>query len=212
MNANLKHMLFVGAALIGLVFVAGCGMDQAPLASSDESTTLAPAAKQIKSNGNDADVDNSVDAVYSNNGRTVRATFGPQGGRFRVFDPKGKGKKDDIEVILTIPEGVLKGNQEIAMTVDGDDIQTLVVSFEPSGATFLPSIDLRIDLGNELAPNSDVNKVTPYHLYGDNTIEPVDFYYVDRSSYALNAYIKVPGFSRYGLSGDYWAAGGIGGF
>ena len=101
---------------------------------------------------------------------------------------------------LTVPAGEFNNPREITMTVYGVDLQTLVVAFRPSGLVFNKSSDMRIDLGNDLAPNSQVNKIVPVHLYEDGSTEDVDIYHVDRSSNALNIYLKVPGFSRYRIA------------
>ena len=195
--------LIAGAAvlLMALVFAAGCGVDQAPVASTDE-VALTPAARQIDSGGGNQDLENTIDVVYSNNGRTVTGVFGPDGGIFHVLDEKGPGKKDDIEVGLIIPSEVLDGDVEISMTVNGDDFGTLEIVYSPAGFGFDPSVDMRIDLGDDLVSNQDLRDITPYHLYEDGTTEPVEIFFIDKSSNATNIYAKVPGFSRYGLCGD----------
>ena len=178
-------------------FAASCGVDQSPVASGPDEGM--PAAKRIKSNGVYASVETTVEVVPTVDDRTVTGIFGPEGGNLTVVDKNGKGKKDDIEVSLMMAAGVLTEDLPITMTVNGEDLSTLVVVFEPAGKVFSRDLDLRIDLGNNLAQNSDVNKITPYHIYADGSVEDVNIYHIDRSSNALNIYIKVPGFSRYSL-------------
>jgi len=199
MSIYARRLRLSSCILALIILASGCGMDHSPMAVSDEA---APAAKRIKSNGKYADVETTVAAAYSNDGRTATGVFGPEGGNLTVVDKNEKGKKDDIEVVLMVPAGVLTADMRITMTVYGEDLNSLIVAFEPAGFVFPRAVDLRIDLGNDLAPNSQVNKITPYHLYEDGSTEDGEIYHVDRSSHTLNIYIKVPGFSRYGLRGS----------
>ena len=101
--------------------------------------------------------------------------------------------------MLTVPAGALSADATITMTVYGTDLNTLIVAFQPSGLVFNVKADMEIDLGDNLAPQSDISKITPYHLYEDGTTAPVEIYYIDRSAYAIKIFCKVPSFSRYEL-------------
>ena len=188
------------------VLMVSCGVDR-PVAVTDDAARIAPdpgqaAAKRIKSNGTYATVDNTGSVSYSDDGRTVTCVFGPEGGTFMVKDDNAtRYKKDDLRVSLSVPAGVLDAAVEMTLRVNGEDLNTLDVVFEPAGFEFRVPVDMRIDLGNDLVLNRDINKITPYHLYADGTTADVEVYHIDRSSHTANFYIKVPGFSRYGLRG-----------
>ena len=170
-------------------------------AIDDNGTDRSPAAKRIKTNGGDRDIaTTTASTAYTNDGRTVTGTFGPEGGSFNVKDDHGQGKKDDLEVGLIIPAGVLSEPLTITMTVAGDRYEDLIVSFEPAGFVFATPVDMRIDMGPDLVSNKDINRMTPYHLYADGTTQPVEIYHIDRSARNFNFFMKVPGFSRYGLT------------
>jgi len=194
-----NRIVCILSLLAVVALVVGCGTDQSPVASSEEGTGLVPATKRIKSNGLNQTVANTVATTYAEDVRTATAVFGPEGGNFSVLDENGGGKKDDLEVALMIPPGILDQEVEITMTVHGEDFNFLLVEFQPAGLVFSTSVDLRIDLGRDLATNKDVNSIVPYHLYSDGTTGDVEVYFIDRSSNAFNIYLKVPGFSRYGL-------------
>ena len=193
----MRKFALVTCSLTLIVLAVGCGVDRSPMAVSDE--TAAPAAERIKSGGLYASVETTVEATYTTDNRTATGLFGLEGGNLTVVDKNGKGKKDDIEVALMVPAGVLTDYMPIAMTVYGEDLNSLIVEFAPAGFVFNQAVDLRIDLGNDLAPNSDVNKITPYHTYADGSVEDMEIYHINRSFYALSIYIKIPGFSRYSL-------------
>ena len=182
------------ALALSLAIIAGCSSDTSPVASTAE-----PAGKRIKTNGNNGAVEANVATQSTTDGRTVSAVFGPAGGTFLVEDKNGSGKKDNLRVSFSVPAGVLDSEVTITMTVSGEDISTLDVAFQPAGMTFVPAADMRIDLGNDLALNRDINKITPYHLYEDGSTADVDIYHIDRSSHTANFFVKVPGFSRYRL-------------
>ena len=186
----------LGGALALMGLVAACGPGASPLASDGD----VPAAKRIKSNGAAAQTTNTAAGTQYLSDRTVTGLFGPAGGTFYVADDADtRQKKDDLRVSLTIAAGVLDADTPITMTVEGVDLYTLRISLDPHGLVFSTPVDMRIDLGNDLAPNSDLNKIVPYHLYDDGTVEDVDVYHLDRSSHTANIYLKVPGFSLYGL-------------
>ena len=187
------------AATVAIFFalsLLGCSGDTSPTSSTqrlDES-----AGKRIQTNGVYSQVTTTVSTQFLDS-RTVSAVFGPDGGTYFVEDTNGKGPKDDLRVVFTVPAGVLDQDVTITMTVSGEDLNTLDVAFQPAGMTFSPAVDMRIDLGNDLALDRDISKITPYHIYADGSTADVDLYHIDRSSNTANFFFKVPSFSRYGL-------------
>ena len=181
-------------AALAIGLLPGCGADRSPVAPG------APLAKRIMTNGYAKDVaTTAASVVISEDRRTASGVLCPEGGSLSVRDDNCGGHKDDLEVALTIPAGVLTEALTITMTVTGDRYEDLIVSFSPA-FVFAASVDMRIDLGADLVCNKEIKGMTPYHLYADGTTEPVAFYHIDRSAATFNFFIKVPGFSRYGLT------------
>ena len=198
-QTKLSKRMKPALAVVALTaFAFGCGADSSPLATGDDGAFV-PAAKRIKSNGNLQTVETTVAAIYADDGRTITAVFGPQGGDFSIQDKKGtkNNKRDDLEVALMIAPGLLDAEVEITMIVHGDDYDTLEIEFQPAGLVFNEPADVRIDLGYDLATNKDVNNIVPTHLYADGSTEEVAVYFIDKSSNDFNIYMKAPGFSRY---------------
>lgn len=201
----MKRTRILLSAIVGLALTAGASQatEEATWGQVKNTATDEIAAKRIRTNGQNADLENTVATSSADDGRTVTAVFGPDGGTFHILDKQGPGKKDDLEVALTIPAGALNNDQQITMTVEGNDFNSLLVTFKPSGLVFNLGADMRIDLGDDLVRNKDIAKMEPYHLYSDGTSEGVDVFHIDRSSNAVNIFCKVPGFSRYGLWSRY---------
>ena len=212
MNTSFKRILLVGAALLaGLVLVNGCGMDQSPMAAEEDAALvpeskgylvlsfgdgeLTPAAKKVKKH--DDDVDKRA---------TQTKKIGKEGGKLKVGSKFGQGGQDDLMVKLEIPKGALDHKVYITMTLVGLDEGKLVLEFDPSGLEFLKDAKLTVKMGKDYV--NSLETVEAYHVSDAGTegteagIEEYHDYFEIR--------VKVPGFSRYSLNGDFYA--NFGGF
>ena len=201
-RANLKRLIFSAAVLLmGLLFVAGCGVDQSPVASSDGSE-LTPAAKKP---ADKTDSNTSYATAKTTTSWIIEADIGPRGGKIRV-------QKDHKKISFDAPKGAVDETTHIVMEVLGEKASELEIVFGPSPLKFNKTCELVIELDAEIV-DLPPEELAPYHLYSDGTVDQAGvLYYETDGEGFIYLVLAVDGFSRYGLSGDYYASGGIGGF
>ena len=128
---------------------------------------------------------------------------------------KNYGEGGDLwvkDVTFEVPVGALDQQRDIAMKVtSGYTLEDVKIDFEPSGTEFHPSARLTIRFW---LPQVVKKKLTPErlesldlmaeHIKASGKVEDVWVETTKQGQAFLTLVIPVPGFSRYGLSGDYW--------
>ena len=129
---------------------------------------------------------------------------------------KNYGEGGDLwvkDVTFEVPVGALDQQRDIAMKVtSGYTLEDVKIDFEPSGTEFHPSARLTIRFW---LPQVVKKKLTPErlesldlmaeHIKASGKVEDVWVETTKQGQAFLTLVIPVPGFSRYGLSGDYWS-------
>jgi hypothetical protein len=88
----------------------------------------------------------------------------------------------------------------ITMDVSGTTLSQLVMAFQPAGLVFDPWAHINLSVGRDLI-DLPLTDLVAWHIYDDGTAEQVPFSIVDNNPYHIQIFIKVPGFSRYGMGG-----------
>lgn len=209
MNANLRNMLLVGIALIGLVLVAGCGVDQgpAPVAQDTEVTTPPLEGRMVLAFSTSGPP--QIAAKIASEGLppevgTDSDWFGPVNGgnELRVDGWNGAGTEDDMTVTFSVPDGALTESVAITMTVYGTKLTEALAAFAPAGLVFLQDSQVAFTLGPALV-DVPLSTLVAWHIHGDGSAEAANVISMDiDANGGLRIVLGVPGFSRYCL-GDY---------
>ena len=146
-------------------------------------------------------------------------TFYPdRSGYLNAKMPNNYGSWDDVrvkEAIFEVEAGALDAVYDIGMRVTtGYTLDDVLVEFAPAGLVFIKParLTLKIWWGGDLSPEQlAVLEATAEHITADGTVTYIGFETTRQGNAYLNIIIEVPGFSRYGLSGDGTGAWG-GGF
>ena len=218
------------AILAAVGLLAGCGVDPSPVATTDE---VVPAAKPPAGKGKDRTAESrtatsstaeSTTATSSTGEllvtRTATGKFYPdKAGELTVKIPNNYGSWQDLrvkEAIFGVQAGALDAVYDITMTVtSGYVIEDVKVDFAPGGIVFQPPARLTIKFwwGGDLSPAElELLEAGAQHITAEGTVTDMGFETDPQGNAYLNVIIEVPGFSRYGLCGDYYASGGCGGF
>lgn len=196
MTTQLNHRLLqLGLLLvfgIYMLLVTGCGVDNTPVASTDEAPDIeqgievvvlhaeyaegyaAPAAKKTKAQRK---VDRAARQAEREAKREERQRqrdlelrfdserIGPDGGKLQVGTRAGKGGQDDIKAQLHVPELALNEPTELTMELQGNTLSTITLVFGPS-LVFEQPARLNVFLGRD-AVDLDLDTVVALHVTGD---------------------------------------------
>jgi|GEM_PF-6839136 len=202
-----KRFTILVSLLSLAAYAASCGTAHSPVASSDDRTALAPAAKKpgFRSRSTSIESVESVESVdlTADEVRSVTKWLKPNGmGSFHIGDTNSSYTTgDDLYVDFSVPRGATTERVLITMTVYGNYQSDLVIAFKPGGLEFVKDALLELDLGPDLV-DVDTNEITVWHQYEDGTIEEFTVSATDdRSAYFTHFEIPVSGFSSYGLRG-----------
>lgn len=136
-------------------------------------------------------------------GTTVSDFFNGDGGFLIVSEPNGPGPGDNLNVLFVVPPDALPAEVDevlITMDVSGTTLSQLVMAFQPAGLVFDPWAHINLSVGRDLI-DLPLTDLVAWHIYDDGTAEQVPFSIVDNNPYHIQIFIKVPGFSRYGMGG-----------
>ena len=202
--SNIIHThrtLFLWLALLVAVSVAGCGVDQSPLAA-DEEAVLQPAAK--KGGKGKGPGDSTVnEKTMEENG--IAAEMGSAGGKLTVQVQSGDElliDQENLRIRFKVPKGALSRKESIEMTVEGswiglgDQSEPLAITFGPSGLVFKKVCTLTISAGPGLVKNVDIKKLQAWHEH-DGILDQAGIRAFTVDETGLNMQVEVPGFSRY---------------
>ena len=219
-----KRLTIFAALLSWAAFATGCGVDQSPVASSDEALILAPAAKPGggKAKGNDggettSTTASSTETATSSDGtgrplitKTVSGSFSPdQSDALDVKFSNSYGDWSDLRLSkarFEIQAGALDAAQEITMSVTtGYVLEDLDVDFTPDGLIFIPpgTLTLTIWWGCESCRSEEqlaILDALAQHIHPDATVTESVFEISRQGNAYLTVAIDVPGFSRYRIA------------
>ena len=209
MKTDLKHMLLVGAALIGLALVAGCGVDQGPAPVAQDTEVSAPPLENRMVLAFSTSGPPQVAAKIATEGLPPLVgsdtdVFGPVNGgkELRVDGWNGAGTEDDMTVTFSVPDGALTTSVEITMTVYGTRLTEALAAFAPAGLVFLQDSQVAFNLGPALV-DVPLETLEAWHIHGDGSSEEANIVeMIVGADGGLRIVLGVPGFSRYCL-GDY---------
>ncbi len=224
MKTQFKNLISSMVLLMGLVFVAGCGMDHSPTSSEPAAEQVSgnksylvfsfgdmvPAAKVLGRDDDDDEDDDEYDDDDGDDGYnrghqfTQTKEIGPKGGKLRVGTKNGRGGQDDLMAELRVARKALDDEVDITMTLMYGAGEPLVIAFEPGGLVFNEAAELRIKVGKDLV--EVLQTLVAYHIYDDGSVEQIR---VDLSEHKdhFKFVVKVPGFSQYCLGDDTEAWG-----
>ena len=222
-----KSMARIFSIVAVAAFIYGCGQDRSPMAVGDVADPM-PAAKRPAGKGKNSTTETSTTESSTTETSTTElplysvvdsGTFYPdRSGYLNAKMPNNYGSWDDVrvkEAIFEVEAGALDAVYDIGMRVTtGYTLEDVLVEFAPAGLVFIKParLTLKIWWGGDLSPEQlAVLEATAEHITADGTVTYIGFETTRQGNAYLNIIIEVPGFSRYGLSGDGTGAWG-GGF
>ena len=179
--------------------VAGCGVDQSPMAATDESLA-APEIAQA-SDGRafltfSPEASRGAGKIASaGEGVTASGLVGIYGGELQIEKQDDRGV---VVAIFAVPEGALTSPVEITMTVYGYTLEELVVAFDPGGLTFLQEAVLDLEIGNGLV-STPLEDIRAWHEGDDGTVDEANLISALERGNKVKLAVGVPHFSSYGL-------------
>jgi hypothetical protein len=192
MSTYLKRIPVSVALLLGLFLASSCGVENAPLSSTDAEVQVAPENAGLLVFGfGDEPAAKKVKGAK----RSKTAKVGKKGGTLLVGDANKSGGKDDIKAQFTVDKGALENKVEITITLYGDELEDLVVGFAPAGLVFNKKkpAELIITVGEDLYDDDDLDKLVVTHGEDEVSFE------VKIVQDGIEITIKILGFSRYSL-------------
>lgn len=200
MNTQLQHLphkiALAFSAVSILILASGCG-ESAP--TSPESAAPAPGEVAYLAFSPQAAQRAAKLATVPSGGLVVSQIFSIWGDHFTVADLNGAGVTDDLQVTFSVSSGGLGSPLLITMTVFGNTAQDLVMAFDPAGLLFLGNAELKVVLGDDRL-DIPLAQIQAYHAYADGTVVDAEILSRTDGNGTSEIRIKVPGFSRYGLS------------
>ena len=218
-NSTAARVTFTLLTMACFVILSGCGdLSRSPLVSDPAATiqegsgqsslsdspsyiVLSPRALRAAKPG-------SKDQEKDQESVSDKFKVGKTGGELEIKLP-GKADKEDLvcvkKVKFKVDKKSIEQTYDISMTVfTGSTLEDVMLAFTPSGIAFEPPATLEIYV--EGAVDADLLKA--YHITGDGEVTEVGMD-IDKKRKEWKITIKVPGFSRYDLSGndDYWNYG-----
>lgn len=134
-----------------------------------------------------------------------RRTVKPDSDReLKIKKEQQAGSEDDIEVRFKVPKGAVMEEVDIAMTILGDDMASLIIAFEPQGLMFDELAVLKLKIGGDLYEQLPDDLIVN-HIYkneaGYEIEEELDILKLKEKKSSLEIWFYVPGFSRYSMGG-----------
>ena len=195
-----KFVLFLFFPLALIVVAGGCGMDHSPVASQDEATVTQAEDGRLLLTFSPTAAQRAGKIAQAQEGRTSSKLIGAAGDTLLVKDENGRGTKDNLRVVLKVPENALAADELITMTVYGETLSDLVVEFAPGGLEFLIPAKLKLILGSKLIDAPIDEAVHVRHIHDDGTTENARvIFFTEKDNGRIRFKAEVPGFSRYSM-------------
>lgn len=227
-RSTFQRMAPIVIGFLGIVLMAGCGVDQSPMASSDEEM-LAPAAEGQMFLVLTSDTAERAGKKIKNKGRKIKDHFNHKGGDLEIVE---EYDEDDLEELFgedwdddsdddsdddddwddddfdrnfkfKVSKKALPKDAEveISMEVWGNKASEIVVGFTPSGLHFEKDCELEIELGGAWVDLTE-EQIDALHLSADGVTEEAEIKKLKIDDDGnLEIKIKIPGFSRYSMGG-----------
>jgi len=196
----LNQTLLLLSLLVVVGLVSGCGVDQSPVAVSDEGAE--PAAKKKQPPGQEKG--SSTADLSAEEARSVSEWVKPRGKtQLHIEDLNAFSSADDnLYVNLVVPSRAVSKRVQVTMTVYGNYLSDLVIVFQPGGLVFDQDAELEVGMSAGLV-DIDTETLQVWHEYEDGTVEKTT---VTATKTYQDGYFEfkavVSGFSRYGLRGS----------
>lgn len=120
----------------------------------------------------------------------------------RVNKSMGSGTENEIDVSFNVRKGSVPATVDIAMTVVGESLETLVIAFEPAGLEFYEPAELKLKIGAALIGTMP-DDLQVRHIRSDGSEELATILRLKEKKDSLEIIIEIPGFSRYSPGGGW---------
>ena len=213
---HFKRFSIIAAILLGLALVAGCGLDQSPVAQDE--TALEPNEGRTLLEFAPAGTQRAAKPLLPPDGTvtlqlpvgTVTELIDPEGGELAIEELNGPGPMDDLRVYFTVPENGVDEPVEITMTLYGSSLsEGLVAEFFPGGLVFSQESQLLFKLGSDMV-DVPLSELRSWHIHDDGTAESATILSIEEQAQGHTLILlEVPGFSQYCLGDDTdpWGCG-----
>jgi hypothetical protein len=210
----MKRLAFLTSALLAATLTIGCGTENIPVSSNEDTVTNNANGRSFFTFSRDAAQRAGKISAHAEKGRTVSAVFTQVGGTLHLAELNSAVATDDLEVIFEVMPNSLpvvvsdnfsptdaNSNVLITMTVYGHTLEDMVIEFEPDGLIFDPVAMMNLQLGHDLV-NTPLKEIVIWHIHGDGSVEEAVFT-VHADDINVYLTIEVPGFSRYSNGGGW---------